>query len=207
MNQTALAKTAEQPTYRTQKYLQHAATLPQTDQAHLLKLLYYRPWERAPRHINQHGTPTKPAHHPPGTTPARHAGAPRTPHTHPPACARHKPQWPHATVCPQVLPTATPRQPPQLLRANHRRPPGPPGRVLRGAGSGPCVDHSYGHWHTPLPPDRPPLRHSGFNVAACHILLALYLNYRHLHLRDPQLPAPRAAALTPEAGRTLQQGR
>ena len=43
MQQTAVAKTAEQPTYRTQKYLQHAATLPQTDQAHLLKLLFYQP--------------------------------------------------------------------------------------------------------------------------------------------------------------------
>ena len=38
--QTAVAKTAEQLTYRTHKYLQHAATLPQTDQPHLLKLLF-----------------------------------------------------------------------------------------------------------------------------------------------------------------------
>ena len=43
MQRTAIAKTAEQLTYRTQKYLQHAATLPQTDQAHLLKLLFYQP--------------------------------------------------------------------------------------------------------------------------------------------------------------------
>ena len=43
MQQTAVAKTAEQLTYRTHKYLQHAATLPQTDQAHLLKLLFYQP--------------------------------------------------------------------------------------------------------------------------------------------------------------------
>ena len=55
--------------------------------------------------------------------------------------------------------------------------------------------------NTPLPPHSPPLRHSGggLNVAARHILLALYLHHRNLHLPDPQLPAPQAAALTPEA--------
>ena len=36
-------------------------------------------------------------------------------------------------------------------------------------------------------------------MAARHILLALYLHGRDLHLPDPQLPAPQAAALTPEA--------
>ena len=43
MQRTAIAKTAGQLTYRTHKYLQHAATLPLTDQAHLLKLLLYQP--------------------------------------------------------------------------------------------------------------------------------------------------------------------
>ena len=43
MQRTAVAKTAEQLTYRTHKYLQHAAALPPTDQAHLLKLLFYQP--------------------------------------------------------------------------------------------------------------------------------------------------------------------
>ena len=43
MQRTAIAKTAEQLTYRIHKDLQHAATLPQTDQAHLLKLLFYQP--------------------------------------------------------------------------------------------------------------------------------------------------------------------
>ena len=54
---------------------------------------------------------------------------------------------------------------------------------------------------TPLPPHSPPLRHSGggLSVAARHILLALYLHHRDLHLLDPELPAPQAAALTPEA--------
>ena len=54
---------------------------------------------------------------------------------------------------------------------------------------------------TPLPPHSPPLRHSGggLNVAAPHILLALYLHHHDLHLPDPQLMAPQAAALTPEA--------
>ena len=54
---------------------------------------------------------------------------------------------------------------------------------------------------TPLPPHSPPLRNSGggLNVAARHILLALYLHSRDLHLPDQQLPAPQAAALTPEA--------
>ena len=54
---------------------------------------------------------------------------------------------------------------------------------------------------TPLPPHSPLLRHSGggLNVAARHILLALYLHHRVVHLPDPQVPAPQAAALTPEA--------
>ena len=43
MQRTAVAKTAEHLTFRTHKYLQHAATLPQTDQARLLKLLVYQP--------------------------------------------------------------------------------------------------------------------------------------------------------------------
>ena len=43
VQRTAVAKTAEQLTYRTHKYLQHAETLPPTDQAHLLKLLFYQP--------------------------------------------------------------------------------------------------------------------------------------------------------------------
>ena len=53
----------------------------------------------------------------------------------------------------------------------------------------------------PLPPHSPPPRHSGggLNVAARHVLLALYLHHRDLHLPDPQLPAPQAAARTPEA--------
>ena len=55
--------------------------------------------------------------------------------------------------------------------------------------------------NTPLPPHSAPLRHSGggLKVAACHILLALYLYCCDLHLPDQQLPAPRAAAPTPEA--------
>ena len=43
MQLTAIAKTAEQLTYRTHKYLQHAAILLQTDQARLLKILFYQP--------------------------------------------------------------------------------------------------------------------------------------------------------------------
>ena len=43
MQRIAIAKTAEQLTYRTHKHLQHAATTPKTDQAHLLKPLFYQP--------------------------------------------------------------------------------------------------------------------------------------------------------------------
>ena len=52
-----------------------------------------------------------------------------------------------------------------------------------------------------LPPNSPPLRHSGggLKVAARQILLALYLHRRDLHLPDLHLPAPQAAAPTPEA--------
>ena len=54
---------------------------------------------------------------------------------------------------------------------------------------------------TPLPPHSPPLRHSGggLNVATRHVLLALYLHHRDLHLPDPQLRAPQVAAPPPEA--------
>ena len=54
---------------------------------------------------------------------------------------------------------------------------------------------------TPLPPHSPPLRHSrgGLNVAARHVLLALYLHHRDLHLPDAQIPAPQAAAPAQEA--------
>ena len=54
---------------------------------------------------------------------------------------------------------------------------------------------------TALPPDSPPLRHSGggLNVVARHVLLALYLHHRDLHLPDLQLPAPETATLTPKA--------
>ena len=54
---------------------------------------------------------------------------------------------------------------------------------------------------TSLLPHIPPLRHrgAGLNVAARLVLLALYLHQRDLHLPDPQLTAPQAAALTPEA--------
>ena len=65
---------------------------------------------------------------------------------------------------------------------------------------GPYI-YSRGHrQHTPAPPS-PPLRHSwgGLIVAARNVLLALYLHHCDLHLPDPQLPAPQAAALTPEA--------
>ena len=62
---------------------------------------------------------------------------------------------------------------------------------------------------TALPPDSPPLRHSGagLNLAARHILLALYLHHRGLHLPDSQLLAPQAAAPTPEVWATRHQRR
>ena len=52
----------------------------------------------------------------------------------------------------------------------------------------------------PLRAHSPPLRHSGggLSVASCHILLALYLHHRGLHLPDPQLSIPRAATVAPE---------
>ena len=39
----AATKTATNLTYRTRRCVQHAATLPLTDQPHLLKLLFYQP--------------------------------------------------------------------------------------------------------------------------------------------------------------------
>ena len=55
--------------------------------------------------------------------------------------------------------------------------------------------------NTLLPPHTPPLRDSGagLNFAACHILLALYLNNRGLHLLDPHLADPHIPAPAPEA--------
>ena len=52
------------------------------------------------------------AHHPPGTAPARHAQAPQTMHTHPPACAQLKPPCPDTTVRPQIPPAVSHRMPP-----------------------------------------------------------------------------------------------
>ena len=53
----------------------------------------------------------------------------------------------------------------------------------------------------PLPLHSPPLGHSGgsLNVAARHIPLTLYLHHHGLHLPDPKLSPPRAAAPAPEA--------
>ena len=53
----------------------------------------------------------------------------------------------------------------------------------------------------PLPLHSPPLRHSrgGLNVAARHIILALYFHHGGLHLSDPQLPATLVAALAAES--------
>ena len=55
--------------------------------------------------------------------------------------------------------------------------------------------------NAPLPLHSPPLRHSGggLNVAARHIVLALYLHHRGPDLPDTQLPAPQSAAPAPEA--------
>ena len=118
--------------------------------------------------------------------------------THCPHCGDLNP---HHRARPAVPAAPCPCQPPQLLRATHRRPTGPPGRVLRGGRGGQRVDHSHGHGQHTLPPGSPPLRHSGggLNVAARAVLLALYLHHGDLHLPDPQLPAPQAAAPTPEA--------
>ena len=206
----------------------------------------------------QQGTPTKPIHHPTGTTLARHTRAPQAPHTRPAACARRQPPSTHAILCPQVPPTTSRRMPPLLtpaattdgpalqprplglpgsrapphLLAPLRGPHPPPPCAARGpsrtppAASHPSFfgplpdtlqDHLGGYYvedavdhawtiavatdSTPLPPHRTPLRHSGggLNVAARHVLLALYLHNRDLHLRDPQLSARQAAAPMPEA--------
>ena len=106
--------------------------------------------------------------------------------------------------------------PPRAARGPSRTPPRQPPRHFRpltdtlrdhlgGYYVGDAADHAWtiavAKGSTPLPPHSPPLRHSGggLNVAARHILLALYLHHRDLHLPDPQLPAPQAAVLTPEA--------
>ena len=111
MQRTAVAKTAEQLTYRTRKYLPHAAPMPQNrpsppPQTPVLPTMSTYPV------TYQHRTPTTPTHHPPSTTLARHTRAPQAPHTRPPACARRQPPSPHATVRPQVPLTASHRMSP-----------------------------------------------------------------------------------------------
>ena len=60
---------------------------------------------------------------------------------------------PTTTRGPRPQPQPPPRQPPQLLQAAHRHPPGPPGRVLRGGRGAPSMDHGCGHvQHAPAPP-------------------------------------------------------
>ena len=61
----------------------------------------------------------------------------------------------------------------------------------------------------PLSPHSPPLRHSwgGLNVADRHILVALYLHRRVLHLPNPQLLGPRAAVWCRKHARRRPQRR
>ena len=116
-----------------------------------------------------------------------------------------------------LLPLRGPQPPPpRAARGPSRTPPashpgffGPLTHTLRDHLGGYYVADAADHAWTiavatgsaALPPHSPPLRHSGggFNVAARHVLLALYLHHPDLHLPDPQLPASQAAALTPEA--------
>ena len=106
MQRTAVAKTAEQLTYRTHKYLQHAATLPPADQSQLLKILLSQPCDPTQQPTTRRRTPP-----PPRTTPKWHTRALQAPHTHPPACTHRKLPCPNATICPQVPPTACQRMP------------------------------------------------------------------------------------------------
>ena len=67
------------------------------------------------------------------------------------------------TACsPQPQPQPSFHQPPHLLRATHRHPPGLPWRALRGGPSGRCVDQSHGHRRiTPAPPQPAPTPRQG----------------------------------------------
>ena len=233
---TAINKTAEQLTYSTHRYLQHAATPPQTDQAHLLKLLHTiqraQHWHGTQRHYRidtyaqQHARAASP--HPP-TPPSLHRYHQR-PATACPLCVRQRlpqtalPCNPDHWVCLGAAHCLTRCPHCGDLNPHHRERPAAPAAsppASHPSSFGPVTDtlrdHLGGYYvadaadrawtmavatgSAPLPPHSPPLRHSGggLNVAACHVLLALYLHHRDLHLPDPQLPAPQAAALTPEA--------
>ena len=98
--------------YHTNMYLQHAATLAPTDQTQLLKLLFYRPQNPLQGPTTRCGTPLQPAHRQPHTTPWWHAQVTQAPPAGRPACAQRKPLCPHATIRPQVPPTAIHRMPP-----------------------------------------------------------------------------------------------
>ena len=107
---------------------------------------------------------------------------------------------------PQPLPPRAARGPSRAPPASHRSFFGPVTDGLRDQLGGYYVADAADHaWtramatgSTPLPPHSPRPRNSGggLNVAARHVLLALYLNQLDLHLPEPQLPAPRAAAPT-----------
>ena len=105
--------------------------------------------------------------------------------THSPGCGDLNP---HHRAQPPTPAAPPPRQPPQLLWATHWLP------------GGPCVDHCHCNGrHTPVPPQPAPTPQPGrLELAPCHILLALYVHHRGLHLPDPQPPAPGTAAPAPE---------
>ena len=106
----------------------------------------------------------------------------------------------HHHTQPTTAAAPPPRQPPQLLLASERHPPGLPWGAFHGGLSGPRMGHRH-TGDTPLPLHSPPLSYSGggWNVAARHILLALYVHHCHLHLSDLHLRDPCIAAPAPEA--------
>ena len=131
----------------------------------------------------------------------RTTGSAWEPHTASPTAPTARTSTPTTARGPQLQTHPPPRQQRPLLRATQRRPLGPPGRLLRGGRSGPPWTIAMATGSAPLPPHGSLPLHSGagLNVAPRHILLALHLHHRDLHLQDSQLPAPQAAFPVPEA--------
>ena len=123
MQRTAVAKTPEQLTYRTHKYLQHAATLAPADHADLLKLLFYQPGDSGRPPTTRCGTP--PLVPPPSTkhdSDTPHAKATGTAHTRASMRAPQAPMPPHHRPSTGTANRQPPRAPSAFANSYHLRP-------------------------------------------------------------------------------------
>ena len=150
----------------------HTAYTGTTGTAHTPTSMRAPPAPTPPRHRPSTGTTNRqPPHAPSAYASGYHrrpcpatqtTGSACKPRTASPTAPTAGSSTPTTARGPRPQPHPPSRQPPQVLRATHRHPPGPPGRVLRGGRGGQSMDHSRGHGqHTPAPPQPTPTPQRG----------------------------------------------